>query len=239
MGFYHEKRIVFWAAPFLKRTLPEYRISLFRSLSTFALQEGYDYWGMRFMGWGMHYLGDLSMPYHAAPLPGVSALRMIWINLKAMLGFPSSRDNALQLVSNKHAVLEHFQWQILRDAYHSNNMNHPLIQALMDPIPMVEYSNTFARDVAAKEAVGRSRRVNRTLMRNMPHQLVGDPKFETPGSPELLNITTSMTQEKGPDAINNMTLTLAEIFRSYSMHIRSYYNGIVEVGCDTVLAIYQ
>jgi hypothetical protein len=63
------------------------------------------------MGWGMHYLGDVSMPYHSKPLPGVSTLRMIWINLKAILGFPKSRGNAVQLVSNKHTVYEEFQVQ--------------------------------------------------------------------------------------------------------------------------------
>ena len=90
MGFYHESGLVFAAAPFLRRTFVEYRIHLFQTLSEFAFSRNQKYWGYRFMGYAMHYIGDLSVPYHASVLPGVSALRMIWINLKAMLGFPKS-----------------------------------------------------------------------------------------------------------------------------------------------------
>ncbi len=226
MGFYHEPKIVFFFGPFLKKTMPEYRIHLFKALSEFAFESGNPYWGYRFMGWGMHYLGDLSMPYHAAPLPGVSALRMIWINLKAMLGFPKSKDNAVQIVSNRHSVLEQFQWQQLRNAYAAGNMDHPMIKALKNPIDYIEYSSDFPRNVVAKESVKRAKKVDKSLKRWMPARLVSDPKFETPGSPELERLIELAKQEKGEQAVDNMTDMLASILQSYSMHIQSYYYSI-------------
>ncbi|HPF93823.1 MAG TPA: hypothetical protein PLV65_07790 [Tenuifilaceae bacterium] len=227
MGFYHEARIVFFFGPFLKKTLPEYRINMFKSLAKFAFANDNPYWGYRFMGWGMHYLGDLSMPYHSVALPGVSPLKMIWTNIKAMLGFPKSKDNAVQLVSNRHSVMEEFQWQVLRLAYDSNNLDHPLLSALRNPIEMVDYYDNFPREIAAKESAEKSKMVDKMLEKWMPEVLVSDPEFETPGSVELSNILELTEEEKGQQGIDEMTSMLANIFRSYSMHLQSFYFDIV------------
>lgn len=227
MGFYHEAKLVFFFGPFLKKTLPEYRINLFKSLAEFAFENDNPYWGYRFMGWGMHYLGDLSMPYHAVALPGVSAMKMIWTNLKAMMGFPRSKDNAVQIVSNRHSVLEEFQWQVLRSAYDQGDENHPILVALKNPIEMVEYRTDFPRWVAAKESADRAKRIDKQLKKWMPKKLVSDPKFETPGSEELSRILEITKEEKGEEAIGEMTKVLADLLQSYSMHLQSFYNAIV------------
>jgi len=226
MGFYHEASIVYFFGPFLKKTYPEYRISLFKKLSEYAFATGNDYWGWRFMGWGMHYLGDLSMPYHTAPLPGVSPLKMIWINLKAMLGFPESKNDAVQIVSNRHSVLEYFQWVVLRDAYFNNPDSCQIIKALRNPVDLVEYSNDFPRNIVAKESVERSKYVDFALRNYIPEKLVSDPKFKTPGSPELKTLLAQMRKDKGDESIVMMTNLLADIMRSYSMHLQSYYRSI-------------
>ncbi|HCX98867.1 MAG TPA: hypothetical protein DG754_01895 [Bacteroidales bacterium] len=227
MGFYHEARIVFFFGPFLKKTLPEYRINMFKSLAQFAFGNNNPYWGNRFMGWGMHYLGDLSMPYHSVALPGVSPLKMIWTNIKAMLGFPKSKDNAVQLVSNRHSALEEFQWQVLRQAYDSNNHYHPLLSSLRTPIEMVEYYDNFPREVVAKESAAKAKMVDKMLEKWMPAILVSDPSFETPGSAELSNIIELTKQEKSEQGITEMTNVLADIFKSYSMHLQSFYYMII------------
>ena len=226
MGFYHEAKLVFKFGPFLKKTYPEYRINLFKTLAEYAFETGNDYWGYRFMGWGMHYLSDLSMPYHTAPLPGVSAFRMIWINLKAMLGFPRSKDNAVQIVSNRHSVLEQFQWVVVKKAYQNDPENNVIIKALKNPIEHVDFSQDFARNVTSRESVDRSKRVDKNLKKWSPKILVSDPKFEAPGSKELDNLIELMKQEKGEESVENMTNMVAEIMRSYSMHMRSYYQAI-------------
>lgn len=228
MGFYHEAKIVFMAGPFLKRTMPEFRISLFKALAEYAFATGNDYWGYRFMGWGMHYLGDMSMPYHTAPLPGTSALKMIWINLKAMLGFPKSKDNAVQIVSNRHSVLEEYQWQIVKRAYKNDPDNNPVIQALKNPIAQVDYVDDFPRNVAALESVKRAKRINKNLKKWVPKRLVSDPKVEVPGSPELEKIIEIIKAENGQEAVDGMTGMIAELMQSYSMHLRSFYKHVTQ-----------
>ena len=222
MGFYHESKIVFAAASFLKRTYVEYRINLYKTLATYAFSVGQDYWGYRFMGWAMHYLSDLSMPYHSSVLPGVSALRMIWINLKSMLGFPKAYNNAVQLVSNRHTVYEQFQWLVLRGAYESGNWEHPFFRALENPVEAQTYYDFFPREVVAKESFKKGKPTTRAMKKSFPKLLVSDPSFEVSGSQELEDLVSFMTAEKGPEAVEMMTQLIAERFSAYSMHNRSF-----------------
>ncbi len=228
MGFYHEAGLVFMAGPFLKQTYPEYRIHLFKTLSEYAFKSGRNYWGWRFMGWGMHYLGDLSMPYHASVLPGVSALKMIWINLKAMLGFTQSRDNAVQLVSNRHTVMEEFQSLMLKKAYNGKERNHPFMKALASPIDMVPYSDDFAREVVAAESWGKGEVIDAVMEKYLPEKLISDPSFEASGSAELKKIIELTQAHKGEEGVDKMTGAIADIFSSYSMHMRSYMLHILK-----------
>ncbi|MEW5846388.1 MAG: hypothetical protein AB1777_09005 [Bacteroidota bacterium] len=226
MGFYHESKLVYTFGPFLKKTYPEYRISLFKALAEYAFATGNEYWGWRFMGWGMHYLGDLSMPYHTAPLPGMSAARMIWINLKAIVGFPKSKNDAVQLVSNKHSVLEQFQWLAMREAYKNYNTN-PLIAALASDTPVTPYSDDFARNVISKISVDRSRKVDKALKTYCPPLLVRNPSFEASKSKELDNLMQEIINYKGKQGIDELNALLIEMLRTYSMSLRSYYNAII------------
>lgn len=228
MGFYHEAWILYKAGPFLKRTHLDYRIFLYKMLSEFAFKRNQPYWGWRFMGWGMHYVGDVSMPYHSKPLPGVSVLRMIWINLKAMLGFPKSRDNAVQLVSNRHTVFEEFQVQVLREAHRQQNWDHPFLQALTNPKELFPFDEKFIVEVASREAVKKSVFMDKALENYMPRTLVSDPKVEANDAAELDRIVEVMRQEKGQEAVDQMTLAIAERLESYSMHTRSYMLGILQ-----------
>jgi hypothetical protein len=89
MGFYHQARVLYWAAPFVGRTYPLLRVHQFLGLAELAFRTGHPYWGWRFTGNAAHYVQDLTQPYHASLLPGVSTLRMLGINLLARYGFVS------------------------------------------------------------------------------------------------------------------------------------------------------
>lgn len=228
MGFYHESWLVFAAAPFLKRTYVEYRIHLYKTLSEYAFSKGQDYWGWRFLGWATHYLNDLSMPYHTSVLPAKGPLAMIWINIKAMLGFPRSRDNAVLLLSNRHTVYEFFQWLILREAHLSGNNNHPFLKALVNPIDRIAYDNDFPRKVAAHESARMARQQDRTLQRHTPDYLVSDPAYIITSSSELEGLIEWIRDAKGEEAIDGLTEMVAERFSALSMHTRSFVRAVLE-----------
>ena len=100
MGFYHEASIVYAAGGFIKRTLPEYRMNQFLTLARFAFKTGHPYWGYRFAGWGLHFVQDLTQPYHTTLLPGVGTTRMLWINIISKIGLDGSKNAMIKRVGH-------------------------------------------------------------------------------------------------------------------------------------------
>lgn len=179
MGFYHESAVIFAAAGFLKRTLPEYRIELFRTLARHAFKTGHAYWGWRFTGWAMHYVQDLTQPYHARVLPGVSTARMLWINAMAMAGFEQGKDDAIQLVSNRHTVVENYQLNRMLKAYEANNMDDLLLKSLRDATRDAEHpvhTPGSPRDVISAEAARAADALDKMLEQAFPPEYTSDPR---------------------------------------------------------------
>ncbi len=226
MGFYHESRIVYAFGPFLHRTYLDYRVHLFRDLSRFAFEHGQPYWGWRFMGWSMHYAGDITMPWHSRPLPGYSALRMLWINFKAMLGFTRSRDEAIQLSSNRHIVLEAYQRQEMEKAWRDQDHQHPLFRALRDPYPVVPFTREFVRQDASKRAARKAGSLDRLLTGTLPEEMVSDPAVEVTHLESLDRVAEQLHAED-PEAAAKLNDAIAERFRDYSMVLRSVLYSVV------------
>src|ERR1017187_5834759 len=149
MGFYHQAQVLYWAAPFVARTYPLLRVHQFFGLAELAFRTGHPYWGWRFTGNAAHYVQDLTQPYHASLLPGVSTLRMLGINLLAMLGRPSLKNDMIALVSNRHFALERYQVQLLHRAT-DRDEQAPILMALRPGDGDATYpawSEHYARDV--------------------------------------------------------------------------------------------
>lgn len=114
MGFYYEGKMIYTLASFLGRTYPEMRAYQFFQLSRFAFRTGHEYWGYRFLGWGLHYIQDCTQPYHTRVLPQYSAGKMIRINMMAMVGISGAKNEAIQRVSDRHNFIETYQNRGLR-----------------------------------------------------------------------------------------------------------------------------
>jgi len=178
MGFFHESRIVYLAAGFLERTYPEYRIHLWKTLAEHALRSGHGYWGWRFAGWAMHYLQDLTQPYHARVLPGVGTVRMLWINTLHLAGWPRLRDEAVTLVSNRHLAFENFQRTVLWAARRDPAPAAALFEALGDAAADPQYDDDSARGGAARRSAAAADALDATLAATLPARYVSDPGFE-------------------------------------------------------------
>jgi hypothetical protein len=155
MGFYHESTIVYKTKPSLKKTFCEQRIHLFHSLAKLAFQTGHPYWGYRFAGWGLHYLQDMTMPYHTAMMPGRSTLRMLFIGLLSMIGIDGPMDSAVSEVSRGHILVEKRLHEDFYDTYEKHDEGHVLFSALRDisaDAAYPTYFDHFPSQVAAKES---------------------------------------------------------------------------------------
>lgn len=161
IGYYHESGIIFMAAGFLKRTYPRYRVHQNLSLARYAFKTGHPYWGYRFLGWGLHYVGDLTQPYHARVLPNYGTMGMLWINIKAMMGFDTAKKEAIERISSRHTTLENYHFSVLAAAYAENNLKHPFLQAVMSTDKDKGYGafdDNYIVEVLTKDSYGVSDR---------------------------------------------------------------------------------
>ena len=179
LGYFHEAAIVYKAAPFLRRAYPEYRIHLWRSLAAFALRTGHDYWGWRFAGWGLHYLQDLTQPYHARVLPGVGVTRMLWINTLDIAGVHGPKEAAVQLVTNRHFALENFERSWLRAAWSDRAVVDVGIDALRNTRldGTAAYNDDWPRRVVSSQANDAADAIDEALVAWLRPKYTSDPGY--------------------------------------------------------------
>ena len=195
MGFYHLDWLTRTAQPSLLRTYPMWRIALFGELAELAFSTGHDYWGWRFLGWGLHYVGDLTQPYHAIPLPGVGTLDALCSVVQGKTA------ELVQLVSNRHGVIESYQYQRLTRALEARQWSAPLLKAISDhpDTTAVEYES-FVMALTA-ESVEAAAEFDAVIERNVPSRYVSDPTFEWTGSGFERAIVERVADAQGEPAI--------------------------------------
>ena len=180
MGFFHEDSILYRAAPFLRRTYPLLRVRQYTSLAHLAFDTGHPYWGWRFTGLAMHYVQDLTQPYHARVAPGHSDFRLISINVLAKAGLPKWKNNMIMLLSNRHLALEDYQSALIRRAAATRKPG-PLWAKMHDSSEDASYppwSDNYVRDVVSKEAYDAGPATDHTLANTLPAHYVSDPTFD-------------------------------------------------------------
>lgn len=226
MGFYNESPIIFAAAGFLKRTLPEYRIQLFQALAAQAFRSGHPYWGWRFTGWALHYVQDLTQPYHSRVLPGVGTVRMLWINAIAMAGFEGAKNDAITLVSNRHTVVENYQMNRFLQAYEKGDMNDPLLRALRDVSRDAEhrvYAPASTRQLVGAEAAAAADALDAVVEKAYPREYTSDPSrsLSSGDSVNLYDIAL-----KSPDHAA-LEKNLASLLSNTGKHTRALVRAVL------------
>lgn len=153
IGYYHEPAVVFMAAPYLRQTLPHWRIYQYMGLARLALASGHDYWGYRFLGWALHYLQDLTQPYHAKTVPGFSTPELMLIALQGALGYPEPRQMAIARVADRHTAIEAYQLQRMQHLLDTQAQS-PLLTAYRQPrgAGYADFSVDYAQQVVAAQS---------------------------------------------------------------------------------------
>jgi len=227
MGLYHEAAVINMVAPFIKRCYPEYRIHLYKTLSELAFNLGHDYWGWRFMGWGLHYLADLTQPYHARALPGVGTMKMIVMNFMDIMGHSRMKDEAIQMISNRHMAIELLERQLLERAYLEQDMAYLHFQTLSSAASIPLYMDLIPREVIAKKSYARAQRLNKIIKKSFPEQLVSDPNFEFGKFSRKNELLDVLKKSDNPEALQNLELELNDILVDFSIYGRSYAQSIL------------
>lgn len=218
MGFYHLDWLTQKAQPGLLQTYPEWRIFLFSQLAEYAFSTGHEYWGWRFMGWALHYIGDLTQPYHTVPLPGVNTAQALWLVVQG------KTNDAVQLVSNRHGVLESYQLQRMRQDMTAGHWHSPLLAAAADSAPVPTFNSDTVRAALTRESAAASGRLDAQLETYMPWLFIADPGFEWSGSAEEPQLLTLIVEEKGASAIAALDGEVAAHLHRFARYAQMWVN---------------
>ena len=229
MGYYHEAPVIYMAAGFLKRTYPMLRIHQYAGLSELAFRTGHPYWGWRFAGLALHYLQDLTQPYHASLAPGYSSARLIGIQLLALLGRPGAKNDMVVRLSNRHLVLERYESQMIQASAQARKAG-PLEQALRDTAADASYgpwSDTTLRDEVARQAHAAGETVTAQLLATVPAGYVDDPTFDFGVHAGGIDLMAEVAQ-RGAPAKQALEQTLATLMRHFGVHSRRLVRAILQ-----------
>ncbi|HYD63337.1 MAG TPA: hypothetical protein VEC35_23475 [Noviherbaspirillum sp.] len=230
MGFFHEQWIVYKAAPFLLRTFPEYRIHLYRTLAQHAFRTGHNYWGWRFAGWALHYVQDLTQPYHARVLPGVGTPSLLWTNALAMIGFPTRKEHAISLVSNRHQALENYQFRRMREAYLKKDDNDALLLAARNTAGdsgYPRYTDAAVRQSITKQSHRAADATDAVLERGVPPKYISDPGYLMSASREDVDLH-ALVSAGTPSTRDEMTSLVAGLMMNFGTHSRLFIRTVAE-----------
>ncbi|APW43156.1 hypothetical protein [Rhodoferax saidenbachensis] len=229
MGFMHESRVLYMAAPFLKRTFPRLRSYQYSTLAALAFRTGHPYWGWRFTGLSLHYLQDLTQPYHASLAPGDSTTKLLWANALAMAGMSGMKDDMIVLLSNRHLALEKYQTELLENAAHSKQ-DSAIEKALRNTDKdgnYPEWSEHYLRDVVSTQAAAAGPQLVQTLVAAMPPGYVSDPAFDFGTKEDTINLVTELAKVD-PAARAKLDAAIAELLANFGAHSRNAVRGILK-----------
>ena len=228
MGFYHQDWLIYKAAPFIQRTYPLMRVQQYSSLASLAFRTGHAYWGWRFSGLALHYIQDLTQPYHADLSPGDSTVRLIFTNAMAMAGFAKRRDDLIVLLSNRHLALEKFQNESMVASARAG-VDSALENALRELNRDVAYpawTALYARDVVAYEAHASAKETVQTILANVPAAYVSDPGFDFGVKESGIRLLDDIDKQ-GPGRRAELEQQVARLLAHLGAHSRNTVRGIL------------
>ncbi len=233
MGFYHEDRAIYLAAPFVKKTFPLLRVHQYSSLAALAFRSGHPYWGWRFTGLALHYVQDLTQPYHASLSPGNASLKLISINLLAMLGLPKMKDEMIVLLSNRHLALEKYQNQMIYQAAQTQtetSIEISLRSADKDS-SYAAWSDLYARDVVSLQSRDLGARLTNVLVDTLPSAYVSDPSFDFGVKESGIDLVAELDRQD-PAKRARLDAATAELMSNFGAHSRNLVRGVLKAAAS-------
>ena len=228
MGFMHESRLLYLAAPFIKRTYPLLRAHQFATLSSLAFRTRHAYWGWRFAGLSLHYLQDLTQPYHASLAPGESSVRLIGAQTLSMAGMPGMKKDMVVLLSNRHLVLEKYQTEMLLRA--ANKQQETALERGLHAVDKdkayPDWNDRYLRDVVSLQASRAAAPLAQALVAAMPAGYVLDPGFDFGTREAEITLLNELPRRDNPER-NRLDLTIADLLANFGAHSRNALRGIL------------
>jgi hypothetical protein len=174
MAFFHEHPLLLRFVPRLHKSFLAERVRLFFRLAGLAFQKCIDYWGWRFTAWALHYLQDLTQPYHATPFPP-SLLKLLgrFLQDPHPRGFVDRNRNCLV---NHHILFEAAVHYILNQAA-KNHSDHVFLRALAAGSEILPGTLIALLHEASRTAARVAKQLDRTSVKLFKLPNLDDPGY--------------------------------------------------------------
>jgi hypothetical protein len=197
MGFFHQGAVFDRLAPAFARSFAQLRWQQYSGLARLAFETGHAYWGWRFAGLALHYVQDLTQPYHASAAPGERLGGMLWAELLNKLGAPQRKAGLIVLQSNRHFVLERYQTQMVlaaalarRDGANERALRESTLDA-----GYPDWDEHSLREVVAAQAYAVGRETDAAIVVGAPARYVTDPGFDFGAAEAGIDLDADMRQQ--------------------------------------------
>ena len=203
MTFLAESRLVYTLFPRIKRTFMEERVRVFFALANLAFKVDIPYWGWRFTAWAMHYLQDLTQPYHARALP--IPLFPLLIRLIKERGIESFAERNKHLLINRHYLVECIVHFMMNEA-HKKDLAHPTTLALIENGENCSVKLSELMMESGTLAASLARRLDRVMERLMMDPNIQDPGYIMPLDESYhIEQTLPAAAQARPQAFNELS----------------------------------
>jgi hypothetical protein len=133
------------------------------------------------------------------PLPGVDTIDALWSVMQGKTG------EMVQLVSNRHGVIESYQYQRLKQALDEADWAHPILSAIADDTSdaPLDYEPFVLQ--LTEESVAAASAFDEAIEMFVPPRLVDDPRFEWTGSgeePDIIELVRAYSGATGIDGLD-------------------------------------
>ncbi|MEW6137741.1 MAG: hypothetical protein AB1733_05850 [Thermodesulfobacteriota bacterium] len=162
MAFFHEHSLIYTLVPVLAKSFVELRCRTFFALADLAFRTGAHYWGWRFTAWAMHYLQDITQPYHARAFPpSVTTVLKRYLSLRISTGLLQVAGDVLK---THHHLFEGFVHFLLNET--AKKRSYPeLFNALDGSCAKGDEPVHQAMKLASRYAARLAPRVDRMLVK--------------------------------------------------------------------------
>lgn len=170
--------------PSLKQGMTHLRFVAFANLAQTALCAGDQYWGARFLACAIHYMQDMTAPYHSSAVPFLNPLVIV----KAVFAKDKERFSRekTQLLSNRHFLYEAVAARMQILGAESPKKLYPSlaqkIDAICDAQDEEDETPSFLLmkgfKACNKAAFSRAHKIDKLVSKSFPKKLVADPSYD-------------------------------------------------------------
>lgn len=221
MKFQHENFIVNKFASHVLEGMTLDRMELFTRLAKLAFSTGHAYWGYRFTAWGMHYIQDLTQPYHSKAVPGKGG----FYYFRYALSFRKAKiqEKTTQVEANRHFLYEDFVSYNLQKSYLEKDAEtEALAKALVGGDASFggkAITTKLLQDEITLFAAEHARTIDKTIAKAFGKEKTKDPKYNLEKDPNYK--VAEVLAAVPPDNAKTMREETAKDFEMTSIATRA------------------